>query len=98
MEAGKESLEMDLGSDCYAGRAPVFLEGRNLAERMDDARSVARLCSAYGVSEAVALEPTDEALALIDEAQERALRKAHSSFTEIGATGHAERSARELGS
>ncbi len=32
-----------------------------------------------------------------DAARERALRKAHRSFTEIGATGHAERMAKELG-
>ncbi len=32
-----------------------------------------------------------------DAARERALRKAHRSFTEIGATGHTERMAKELG-
>ncbi len=32
-----------------------------------------------------------------DAARERALRDAHRSFTEIGATGHAERMAKELG-
>ena len=32
-----------------------------------------------------------------DAARERALRKAHRSFTEIGATGHAERMEKELG-
>ncbi len=31
-----------------------------------------------------------------DTARERALRSAHRSFTEMGATGHAERVAREL--
>ena len=32
-----------------------------------------------------------------DAARERALRKAHRSFSEIGATGHAERMAKDLG-
>ncbi len=32
-----------------------------------------------------------------DAARERALRKAHRSFAEMGATGHAERLAKELG-
>jgi adenylate cyclase len=62
-------------------RASVFREGRDLAERMDDARSVARLCSAYGVSKALALEPADEALALIDEAREIAREIDDPTFT-----------------
>jgi class 3 adenylate cyclase/tetratricopeptide (TPR) repeat protein len=50
--------------------ASAFREGRDFAENMDDARSVAQLCSAYGGSKAVALEPAKEALGLIDEARE----------------------------
>ncbi len=61
--------------------ASVFREGRDLAERMDDARSVARLCSAYGNSMAMALEPADEALALIDEAREIVLEIDDPAFT-----------------
>jgi adenylate cyclase len=62
-------------------RASVFLEGRNLAESMDDARSVAGLCSAYGLSKAFALEPADETLALIDEAREIAREIDDPAFT-----------------
>jgi tetratricopeptide (TPR) repeat protein len=61
--------------------ASVFREGRDLAERMDDARSVARLCSARGNSMGMALEPWGEALALIDEAREIAREIDDPAFT-----------------
>jgi len=59
----------------------AFREGREFAEGLDDARSVAQLCSAYGGSKAVALEPATEALALIDEARDIAAEIDDPAFT-----------------
>jgi len=59
----------------------VFREGRKLAERSRDLHSLARLCSTYAFLKAQALEPADEAFALVGEAQRLAREIDDAGFT-----------------
>jgi adenylate cyclase len=59
----------------------VFREGRRLAQASGDLHSLARLCSSYGFHKVLAMEPAEEALALLDEATGLAREVADSALT-----------------
>ncbi len=76
-------------------------EGLAAADRAEailaELRGACETLGARGLLPRIDLESAELArLRGDDAARERALRKAHHSFTEIGATGHAERLAKEL--
>ncbi len=59
----------------------VFREGRKLAERSRDLHSLARLCSTYAFLKSLALDPPEEAFALVGEAERLAREVDDAAFT-----------------